>query len=115
MPHLEITEAMVKTKLDGLKPNKYAGPDGPHRRVISELNEVISKPLATIVTPQDVIPTEYVIIAARCNSLPFTQDVINTRNLITFTQDVTNPTNAKCNHVFAKCNNPTAKCNHREM
>ena len=27
-PHIEITEAMVKKKLDGLNPNKSAGPDG---------------------------------------------------------------------------------------
>ena len=55
------------------------------------------------VTPQEVIPTQDVIIAA-----PFTQDVINARNVITFTQDVIKPTNAKCN-------NPAVKCNHREM
>ena len=48
MPHLEITEAMVKKKLDGLNPNKSAGPDGLHPRVLSEFSEVISKPLATI-------------------------------------------------------------------
>ena len=48
MPHLETTEAMVKKKLDGLNPNKSAGPDGLHPRVLSELSEVISKPLATI-------------------------------------------------------------------
>ena len=77
-------------------------------------------PLWSIVTPQDVglILTQDVIIAARCRPLiPFTQDVINTRNVITFTQDVglIKPTNAKCNHVFAKCNNPAVKCNHREM
>ena len=65
------------------------------------------------VTPQVVITTQYVIIAARCNT--FTQDVINTRNVITFTQDVIKPTNAKCSHVFAKCNNPNVKCKHREM
>ena len=48
MPHLQITEAMVKKKLGGLNPNKSAGPDGLHPRVLSELSEVISKPLATI-------------------------------------------------------------------
>ena len=48
MLHLEITEAMVKKKLDALNPNKSAGPDGLHPRVLSELSEVINKPLATI-------------------------------------------------------------------
>ena len=47
-PHIEITEAMVKKKLDGLNPNKSAGPDGLHPRVLRELSEVISKPLTTI-------------------------------------------------------------------
>ena len=48
LPHLEITEAMVKKKLDGLNPNKSAGSDWLQPRVLSELSEVISKPLATI-------------------------------------------------------------------
>ena len=48
MPHLEITEAMVKKKLEGLNTNKSAGPDGLHPRVLRELSEVISKPLARI-------------------------------------------------------------------
>ncbi len=42
MPHLEITEAMVKKKLDGPNPNKSAGSDGLHPRVLSELSEAIS-------------------------------------------------------------------------
>ena len=48
MPHLEISEAMVKKKLEGLNTNKSAGPDGPHPRVVRELSEVISKSLARI-------------------------------------------------------------------
>ena len=48
MLHLEITESMVKKKHDGLNTNKSAGPDGLHPRVLIELSEVISKPLATI-------------------------------------------------------------------
>ena len=48
MPHLEITEAIVKKKLEGLNTNKSAGPDGLHPRLLRELSEVISKPLARI-------------------------------------------------------------------
>ena len=45
---LFITEAMVKKKLKLLNPNKSSGPDGLHPRILSELSEIISKPLSLI-------------------------------------------------------------------
>ena len=45
---LTITTTKVREKLLKLNPNKSPGPDGMHPRVLLELTDVISEPLATI-------------------------------------------------------------------
>ena len=46
MPHLEITEAMVKKKLEGLNTNMSASPDGLQPRVLRKSSEVFNQTLS---------------------------------------------------------------------
>ena len=48
LENLNISEDMVKKKLDKINPSKSPGPDGLHPRVLKELSPEISKPLAFI-------------------------------------------------------------------
>ena len=48
LEELKITEEKVKERLESLNPHKSPGPDGLHPRVLKELSNEISKPLAII-------------------------------------------------------------------
>ena len=48
LEELDITEEKVKERLESLNPHKSPGPDGLHPRVLKELSNEISKPLAII-------------------------------------------------------------------
>ena len=48
LEELKITEEKMKERLESLNPHKSPGPDGLHPRVLKEVSNEISKPLATI-------------------------------------------------------------------
>ena len=48
LEELKITEEKVKKRLESLNQHKSPGPDGLHPRVLKELSNEISKPLAII-------------------------------------------------------------------